>query len=42
MRILVIEDDEEIAGLVSDALSAEYSVDVASTGEEGEALAEPE
>ncbi len=41
MRILVVDDDESVAGVLKDALSLEgYAVDVSLTGEEGEKLAE--
>ncbi|MBN1190207.1 MAG: response regulator transcription factor [Dehalococcoidales bacterium] len=41
MRILVIEDEEPIAEIISNTLSMEgYAVDTVSNGEEGEKLAE--
>jgi DNA-binding response OmpR family regulator len=41
MRILVVEDDEQNAEVLSKGLEMEsYAVDIASTGEEGENLAE--
>jgi DNA-binding response OmpR family regulator len=41
MRILVVEDDEQIAEVINSTLSMEkYAIDVAYTGEEGENLAE--
>jgi DNA-binding response OmpR family regulator len=41
MRILVVEDEEQIAEIISNALSMEsYAVDVVGNGEEGEKRAE--
>jgi DNA-binding response OmpR family regulator len=40
MRVLYVEDEKKVADLVKDALEREdYSVEIASDGEEGEALA---
>src|SRR3989304_9137954 len=40
MRVLYIEDEKKVADLVKDALEREnYSVEIASDGEQGEALA---
>jgi CheY-like chemotaxis protein len=41
-RILIIEDDEELAPILSEALSEEYRVEIARNGEEGLAAARRE
>ncbi len=39
MRILIVEDDEELAKTLSDELRSHYAVDIAISGKEGEVLA---